>query len=147
LIDGVVVQGFLVLQQGVPVSSPTATAINQAKITDGMSSTMLVGEKRMNISYCMTQCGPDDNDGYVGGFQDDVVRWGAFAPAPDWQGPFATFATLIPGDYQFGSSHPGVVQFVFCDGSLQGIHYSIDPTVFAHASSRNDGVPYNPDAL
>ena len=137
------------LQQGAACRSrrTTATAINQAKITNGMSSTMLVGEKRMNISYCTTQCGPDDNDGYVGGFQDDVVRWGAFAPAPDWQGPFATFATLIPGDYQFGSSHPSVVQFVFCDGSLQGIHYSVDPTVFAHASSRNDGVPYNPNDL
>ena len=147
LIDGVVVRGGVVLQQSAAVSNATAMPISQAQISDGCSSTFLVGEKRMNISFCMTACGPDDNDGYVGGFQDDVVRWGAFPPAPDWQGPFATFATLIPGDYQFGSSHPGVVNFVFCDGSLQGIHYSIDPTVFSHASSRNDGVPFSPDAL
>jgi prepilin-type processing-associated H-X9-DG protein len=147
LIDGVVVRAGLVLQQGAAVASTTATAISQAKISDGMSNTFLVGEKRMNISFVTTQTQPDDNDGYVGGFQDDVVRWGAFPPQPDWQGPLATFATLIPGDYQFGSSHPGVVQFVFCDGSVQGIHYSVDPAVFAHASSRNDGVPYNPDSL
>jgi prepilin-type N-terminal cleavage/methylation domain-containing protein len=147
LVDGVVVRGGLVLEQGAAVSSPTATAINEAQITDGCSNTMLVGEKRMNINFCTTACGPDDNDGYVGGFQDDVVRWGCFPPAPDWQGPFATFANLVPGNYQFGSSHPGVVQFVFCDGSLQVIHYSVDPTVFAHASSRNDGVPYDANGL
>ena len=147
LIDGVVVRGGLVLQQGQPTASPTATVINESKITDGCSNTMLVGEKRMNVAYCMTACGPDDNDGYVGGFQDDVVRWGCFPPAPDWQGPFATFSTLTPGNYQFGSSHPGFVQFVFCDGAVHAVHYSIDPKVFAEASSRNDGETYNTDSL
>src|SRR5208282_5344148 len=66
LIDGVVIRGGLVLQPGpTAVASVTATPITQAKITDGCSSTLLVGEKRMNITYCMTQCQPDDNDGYV----------------------------------------------------------------------------------
>jgi len=147
LIDGVVIRQGFVLQQGTAVASATGTAISEARITDGMSYTMLVGEKRMNVTFCTTQCQPDDNDGYVGGFQDDVVRWGAFPPQPDWQGPLATFATLIPSDYQFGSSHPDVVQFVFCDNSLHGIRYGVDRTVFAHASSRNDGVPFSPNDL
>ena len=147
LLDGVVVQAGFVLQSGALVASPTATPINEANITDGMSNTMLVGEKRMNVSYCMTACGPDDNAGYVGGFQDDVVRWGCFQPAPDWQGPFATFATLTPGNYQFGSSHPGVVQFVFCDGAVHGVRYAIDPKVFSNLSSRNDGTPIDMNSL
>jgi prepilin-type N-terminal cleavage/methylation domain-containing protein len=153
--DGVVVQQALVIQNGAPVelTTPTglavSTPINEAKITDGCSNTFLVGEKRMNTNFCTTQCQPDDNDGYVGGFEDDVVRWGEpqFAPQPDWQGPLATPSTLLPGDYQFGSSHPGVVQFVFCDGSVLGIHFSIDPIVYSHASSRNDGIPFTANQL
>jgi prepilin-type N-terminal cleavage/methylation domain-containing protein/prepilin-type processing-associated H-X9-DG protein len=152
LIDGVVVRQGFVLQGGAAIdtnqtANPVSTAINEARIKDGCSSTFLVGEKRMNVSYCASQNQPDDNDGYVGGFQDDVVRWGAFPLQPDWQGPLATAQTLTPGDYQFGSSHPGVANFVFCDGSLQGIHFSVDPVVFSHASSRNDGATVDPTQL
>jgi hypothetical protein len=39
---------------------------------------MMVREKHMNLTFVTTQPQPDDNDGYVGGFQDDVVRWAAF---------------------------------------------------------------------
>ena len=122
-------------------------AITQALITDGCSNTFMVGEKCMNLTYCTTTCGPDDNGGYVGGYQDDVARWGCFPPAPCWYGPFATASTLSPHNYQFGSTHPTVVNFVMCDGSIQPIHYSIDPTVFSHCSSRNDGVPFSPGQL
>jgi prepilin-type N-terminal cleavage/methylation domain-containing protein len=147
LVDGVVIKAGQVLQNGAAVASVTAMAINEAKITDGCSNTLLVGEKRMNIAFCTTQTQPDDNDGYVGGFQDDVVRWGCFPLQPDWQGLLATSNTLLPGDYQFGSSHPGICQFVFCDGSVLGIHFSVDPAVFSHASSRNDGVPFTTNQL
>ena len=146
LVDGVVVEGGLVLINGTTASG--VTPITQAKITDGCSNTILLGEKRMNISYCTSQCQADDNAGYVGGFQDDVVRWGQLLPQPDFQAPLSPLTTngvVTPGEYnsQFGSSHPDVVQFVFCDGAVQVIHYSVDPTVFSHASSRNDGVPFD----
>jgi prepilin-type N-terminal cleavage/methylation domain-containing protein/prepilin-type processing-associated H-X9-DG protein len=159
LVDGVVVRQGWARPNGasgsavqIPATStPGSTPISEASITDGMSNTLLVGEKRMNINYCTTQCQPDDNDGYVGGFQDDVVRWGAFTPAPDWQGPLAaqpaSFATLAPNDYQFGSSHPGAAQFVFCDGHVLGIHFKVDAGVFMQASRRNDGVPYDAGQL
>ena len=122
-------------------------------ITDGTSKTLLVGEKRMNASWCTTDQQPDDNDGYVGGFQDDVVRWGTanpigvsepLVPAADVFGPQSSSAPgavnpFWPTSWQFGSSHPGIAQFVLCDGSVQAIAFTIDPTTFQRWAVRNDG--------
>jgi prepilin-type N-terminal cleavage/methylation domain-containing protein/prepilin-type processing-associated H-X9-DG protein len=145
-VDGVVIK------QGNTTAIPT---ISPGDITDGLSSTILVGEKVLNASFNTTQCQPDDNDGYVGGFQDDVVRWGLPAsslgslPAvmQDWYGLQLSYATLMPKNYMFGSAHTGGAQFVFCDGSVRLIHYSVDSTVFQHACARNDGVVYSTDSL
>lgn len=128
-------------------NSQFATAISAPSITDGLSNTMLVGEKRMNAQQCTTVCSPDDNDGYVGGFQDDVVRWGCYPPQQDWYGDVVQPGNIEPGDYQFGSSHPVAFQSVFCDGSLHVIHYAVNDAVFNCAASRNDGVPFNSNDL
>jgi prepilin-type N-terminal cleavage/methylation domain-containing protein/prepilin-type processing-associated H-X9-DG protein len=143
---------------GVVVMAGSAQ-ITPAKITDGTSNTLLLGEKRINRSYCTTQQQPADNDGYVGGFQDDVVRWGGYSaaqttnipgliPQPDWTGPIVTRDTLRPANFQFGSSHPSGTQFVFCDGSVIMVPYNVDADVFRRLSSRKDGQPaVNRDAL
>jgi prepilin-type N-terminal cleavage/methylation domain-containing protein len=116
-------------------------------ITDGTSNTLMVGEKHMNLAFVTTECQPDDNDGYVGGFQDDVVRWGAFPPVHDSY--FAEYDQndLHPGIWQFGSNHPAGFQGVFADGSVHLIRYSIDPTVFMYLCSRDDGHAINLDGL
>lgn len=108
-------------------------------IPDGTSNTMLVGEKHMNLTFVTTEPQPDDNDGYVGGFQDDVVRWGAFPPRADEFLPEYTYANIHPTIWQFGSSHKGGLQAVFADGAVHTIHYTIDPAVFHNVCSRNDG--------
>ena len=48
-----------------------------------------------------------------------------------------------PG-WKFGSAHPGIVQFVFCDGGVRGLEKSIDPAVLGLLTQRNDGqtIPY-----
>jgi prepilin-type N-terminal cleavage/methylation domain-containing protein len=113
--------------------------VNFASIVDGTSNTLLVGEKRMNIAFVTSECQPDDNDGYTGGFQDDNVRWGAFPPDADFMGPMDTFGTIHPHIFQFGSSHPGIFQAVFVDGSVHTIQLSINPTMFGYLCSINDG--------
>lgn len=133
-------------RDGVVVKQGAVAAVRLRDITDGLSNTLLIGEKRVNVSFCETDQQPDDNDGYVGGFQDDVVRWGAAAtqwgplvPAPDVTGLAYTWQTFQPCVYQFGSSHPAVAQFAVCDGSVQLIRFGIDPTVFQRLAVRNDG--------
>jgi prepilin-type N-terminal cleavage/methylation domain-containing protein/prepilin-type processing-associated H-X9-DG protein len=132
--------------------------ISVTQITDGTSNTLMVGEKRINATYCTSDQQWDDNDGYVGGFQDDVVRWGAFSDPPaenapgsppvlDFRGPPISRSDISPLNFQFGSSHPSGAQFLFCDGSVTLIPYSVDPAVFRCLSCRNDGQQVSRDAL
>jgi prepilin-type N-terminal cleavage/methylation domain-containing protein len=126
--------------------------ISMAKIIDGPQQTILVGEKLLNVDYCTTLNQPDDNDGYVGGMQDDVVRWcpndgsgsGYIGPRLDYHGPVDQYSHLYPHNYIFGSSHPQLAQFVFCDGSVHGLSYTIDVETFRRLCARNDRLPIDP---
>jgi hypothetical protein len=121
--------------------------IRPREVTDGLSKTILIGEKCMNVKYCTTDQQPDDNVGYVGGFQDDVIRYGQamtpqgypLVPVPDIFAPQYGITERLPTTHSFGSSHPGVCLFVLCDGSVQGINYSIDPLAFERWCVRSDG--------
>jgi prepilin-type N-terminal cleavage/methylation domain-containing protein len=125
-------------------------AISLAKIIDGAQQTILVGEKLLNVDYCTTLCQPDDNDGYVGGMQDDVSRWcpnngsGYIGPRIDYHGPVDPMSHLYPHNYIFGSSHAQLAQFVFCDGSVHGLSYNIDVETFRRLCARNDRLPIDP---
>ncbi len=123
------------------------TFVRIADIKDGTSNTMMVGEKHMNLTFVITRTQPDDNDGYVGGFQDDVVRWGAFPPVPDKMKPEYDWGTIHPWIFQFGASHPGGLQAVFADGAVHLIRYSVDPVVFKRVCSRNDGQVFSLEDL
>jgi hypothetical protein len=43
--------------------------------------------------------------------------------------------------WRFGSYHPGICQFVFCDGSVHALPLSIDPRVLGLLACRDDGQP------
>jgi prepilin-type N-terminal cleavage/methylation domain-containing protein len=121
--------------------------VRPADIKDGASNTLLVGEKHVNLTYITQECQPDDNDGYVGGFQDDVVRWGAFPPARDVSIPEYTWSTIHPPIFQFGSSHPSGFQAAFADGAVHMIRFEVDLTLFKNVCIRNDGNAINIDDL
>jgi prepilin-type processing-associated H-X9-DG protein len=38
----------------------------------------------------------------------------------------------------FGSAHPAVCQFVFCDGSVHSLSYTVDGVTLAALAGRND---------
>ena len=59
-----------------------------------------------------------------------------------------TLSGLMPPEAQavpanangcFGGPHPGVCQFVFCDGSVRPIRNSIDTANLRRLAARNDG--------
>ena len=75
--DGTV-DGIVVMQGDMPGGG--TRIISLADVTDGASNTIMAGEKRMNAEYYFFAPGagePDDDAGYVGGYQDDIVRYGA----------------------------------------------------------------------
>jgi prepilin-type N-terminal cleavage/methylation domain-containing protein len=118
-----------------------------SSVEDGMSNTFLLGEKRLNYLLAETENQAGDNDGYVGGYQEDVVRWGYYIPAPDFGGRNLRAAKLHPHNYQFGSSHPGVVLMLYCDGSIHPISYDVKLETFRALSIRNDGNVVSSDGL
>jgi prepilin-type N-terminal cleavage/methylation domain-containing protein/prepilin-type processing-associated H-X9-DG protein len=102
-----------------------------AEIRDGTSNTLLVSEKRLNVS-ALGQNQPDDNEGYTAGWDEDVMRYTNLAPAPDFTG-------TGPGPMIFGSSHRGAFNAAFADGSVRSISYSINQKVFGYLGNKSDG--------
>jgi prepilin-type processing-associated H-X9-DG protein len=108
-------------------------------LTDGTSNTIFVGEKRLDLKAMGTyQC--DDNEGFTAGWDWDGVRWGNNPPKKD---PNANDACEV----LFGSSHPGMANFVFGDGSVRSVRFTVDQVVFQRACVRNDGLPLDWSSL
>jgi prepilin-type processing-associated H-X9-DG protein len=100
-------------------------------ITDGLSNTLLVGEKHVPLGYFGQ--GPLDSSFYNGDYFLSHSR-----PAgPDY--PLAQTLTEISP--VFGSYHTFVVQFAFCDGHVEQIKRTISPVTLGLLASINDGLP------
>jgi len=130
-------------KDGVVCVRDKATRVPAHIARDGLSSTILAGEKRMNVSW-LTQQQADDDDGYVGGFQDDVIRWGAAGTSAGNLVPASDFNDVIwpltlPKIWQFGSSHFLGANFVACDGAVRFLAFTIDPETFSRLCSIKDG--------
>jgi len=108
------------------------TPVKIVDITDGLSNTLVLGDKRLNLRY-LGQKQTDDNQGYTVGFNYDTVRKTNQPPQPDYNDQFGD------GNGLFGSSHPGIVNTVFADGSGHPISYSITKQVFSQLGNKNDG--------
>jgi prepilin-type N-terminal cleavage/methylation domain-containing protein/prepilin-type processing-associated H-X9-DG protein len=114
------------------------------EITDGTSTTLLVGEKRMNSAH-LGERQLDDFLGYTSGFGDEVIRSTTRLPAADYSGITDPLDNTTVGDggQRFGSAHPGRFNAVFADGSVHSIPYSIDPHTFSYLGSISDGQVLN----
>lgn len=116
------------------------SAIAISDISDGTSTTYLLGEKYLNPNNYFNGADPADNEDLYSGFNNDNHRI-AFYDA-------ATGAALTPRqDYpgltspsSFGSAHFGSCFMSFCDGSVRGIAYSVDPETHRRLGNRKDGL-------
>ena len=102
-----------------------------ADITDGLSNTILVGEKHVPRNQFGQY--PWDCSMYDGHNPVCNTRAGG----PDY--PIAP--TPMDQGWKFGSYHPNICQFALCDGSVQQVMNSIDPNVLGLLTQRNDGQP------
>lgn len=103
------------------------------QISDGLSNTYLIGEKRLTMGFY----GETDNDDQSAWSGDDLdttcgVQW---RPSPDVS---IDDALELQRQWTFGSTHPQGLNMVLCDGSVQYIAYSIDEMVHQQYGSRDD---------
>jgi prepilin-type processing-associated H-X9-DG protein len=143
---------------GVPAAITTTTSPNGIfwrdsdlklkDITDGLSKTIMVGERSINSQALANQC-PGAACIYAGGFSNqlndlDVALGTATVPLNSTNGDY--------GSRGFRSEHSGgLIQFLFCDGSVKAISDGINHTTmrvygaagpwstFEQLMSRNDG--------
>jgi prepilin-type N-terminal cleavage/methylation domain-containing protein len=101
-----------------------------ADIVDGTSSTYLIGEKYVWPDNYLTGIDGGDNEAALGGENEDISRWTAYIPQPDTPG--AALRLL------FGSAHLNGFYMAFCDGSVQMMNYSINPTIHKYLGNRKD---------
>lgn len=114
-------------------------SVQLATIADGLSRTMLLGEKCLNASL-LGQGNPDDDAGWVDGWDWDIMRWAFYQPMRDYKDPMDPRSNAYTIEHtSFGSSHPTGFNSAFCDGSVRSIEYSIDGETFQQLGSRNDG--------
>jgi prepilin-type N-terminal cleavage/methylation domain-containing protein len=115
------------------------SAVKPRDIIDGLSHTYFAGEKYLNPDNYLTGLDYADDGNMYQGYDWDVVRWGNFdasnannnlPPLRDRSG-----LGMIPN---FGSPHAAVCNFVYCDGSVHGISYTIDMETHHRLCNRKD---------
>jgi prepilin-type N-terminal cleavage/methylation domain-containing protein len=109
-------------------------------VTDGLSNTLLIGEKHVLITgFGQQELG--DNSIYNGDDIHTIIRVaGRQTPGPIDR-PFAASPTdSYRPDERFGSYHIGGCQFVLCDGSVRMIQNSVDIETLTRLALRNDGL-------
>src|SRR5262249_44164424 len=113
-------------------SNPPNSVVRMTDVSDGSSNTVMIGEKHIQLG---TLNNPT-TDGFIysGSEQQTYYR----VAGPSW--PLA-FDPAAPVNFQFGSWHPGLCQFVFVDGHVQGVKNSTSGPVLALLANRFDGQP------
>ena len=115
-------------------------SVKPSTITDGLSNTLLLGEKCLNKAL-LDHDQTDDDAGWVEGWDWDTIRWCYLQPQPDFQDSSVgvKHSGYATEHSSFGSSHAGSFNAAFCDGSIRTLDYGIDARAFQQMGSRDDG--------
>jgi prepilin-type N-terminal cleavage/methylation domain-containing protein len=105
-----------------------------AKITDGLSNTLFIGEKHVPLNAF----GERDAGGDSSIYNDDHPGVNQRIAGPN---NLLARSPTEPYNIQFGSYHPGICQFLLGDGGVRPVTVSVSGTTLSRLSVRNDGQP------
>jgi prepilin-type N-terminal cleavage/methylation domain-containing protein len=107
-------------------------------IVDGLSNTLLVGEKNVEPSRYDDGQALNDNQGAYTGFNWDNQRVARAdqPPAPDTIGSRDRYYS------SFGGAHPEVWLAAFCDGHVASLSYSLGGALAGQLANRDDGLAF-----
>jgi prepilin-type N-terminal cleavage/methylation domain-containing protein len=120
---------------GIIARTPNFGSATRVKeVTDGLSTTMMYGEKWIRTTAYDTGEWYDDR-GWTDGYDPDVVRSTALPPRPDDE---------IDADndpFALGGAHSSGLNTCFGDASVHFVSFSVDRTVYNRWGNRRDGLP------
>jgi prepilin-type N-terminal cleavage/methylation domain-containing protein len=114
------------------------STIRKDDVRDGLSQTLLIGEKYLAANaYGNGTTSADNETAYVG-MDNDIGRTTCCPPKQDRWGDGTN------GPWAFGSAHPNACNFVLCDGAVISINYAVDAENFRRLGTRDEGPPSAP---
>jgi prepilin-type N-terminal cleavage/methylation domain-containing protein len=116
---------------GSMIVGTTTKGLRLSDIVDGSAYTLMIGEKHVQW-------------GQFGVMSNDASLFDGYTPGGmRGAGPNFPIAQSITNETRqlFGSYHPNICQFVFCDGSVRPIPINIDSTTLGYMAQRNDRQP------
>jgi prepilin-type processing-associated H-X9-DG protein len=127
------------------IISTNPSPVKIARITDGTSKTLLIGEKYLRPDLYQGLISYSDDQGWAEGWDLDAMRSTCFPPIYDGDGVGYSFGPLntasdlfgtVNDVVVFGSAHAGGINCVFADGSTRTISYDIDVIIFNAIGTR-----------
>jgi len=97
-------------------------------ILRGTSHTIMVGERYLNLDHLYDGADWADNESMYSGHDNDTCRSTSLPPLRSRRGAY--MPTL------FGGVHTAAIHMAFCDGSVHGVGYEVDPRAFMCAGAR-----------
>jgi prepilin-type N-terminal cleavage/methylation domain-containing protein len=148
--NGVMVEGKATVTGTPPNHTITSwrSDISFGSVSDGLSNTILVGEKYVR-QQGLGQA-TMDSAAYNGGCNPprQIARVGGpalSAGQPNFPLAYLSRGAVTENERVFGSWHPEVCLFVFCDGSVHAIRGSLNMNTLRLLIVRNDGQPVPSD--
>src|SRR5262249_14338953 len=136
--DGAIMAALATFAQvnGIATVPSYAPRVRLANITDGTSNTIMFGEKHIRPSSMRGKNedrsifgGQNNSTRRVAGIQQNTpANLRPLRPANDENGTFA--------NQSFGGPHPGVCEFVMCDGSIRKVNINININTLTALATR-----------
>ena len=134
--EGPVLRQWAVPATTLPITTAPRTGRQIKDFLDGLTSTVLVGEKQLHSSV-QGSAGGDNEAWNNSGWDQDHVRFGTSLPQPDSKHPTALSGTFW--SERFGGQHPGGTQMVFIDGSVRPVSFDVDAATWLNMTLIADG--------